>query len=104
MVHGSDSHRVDFYQSAGAEHKARQKAIARRWRQSPWWKEKLARGVCYYCEGQFPKSELTMDHKIPVARGGRSTKGNLVVSCKGCNTKKMHLTPVEMILNNPNPS
>ena len=33
---------------------------------------------------------LTMDHVVPIVRGGRSTKGNVVPSCKDCNSKKKH--------------
>ncbi len=29
-----------------------------------------------------------MDHVVPMVRGGRSTKGNVVPACKECNTKK----------------
>ena len=36
-----------------------------------------------------------MDHLIPLARGGRSTKDNLVPSCKDCNNKKKSMLPVE---------
>ncbi len=39
-----------------------------------------------------------MDHVVPVARGGRSTKGNVVPCCKSCNRKKKCLTPAEQIL------
>ena len=39
-----------------------------------------------------------MDHVVPVARGGRSTKGNVVASCKACNTAKKLLTPAERLL------
>jgi 5-methylcytosine-specific restriction protein A len=31
-----------------------------------------------------------MDHIVPLVRGGRSTKGNVVPSCKACNTDKKH--------------
>jgi len=31
-----------------------------------------------------------MDHLVPVIRGGRSTRGNLVAACKPCNTEKKH--------------
>ena len=31
-----------------------------------------------------------MDHVVPLVRGGRSTKGNVVPACKDCNTKKKH--------------
>ena len=39
-----------------------------------------------------------MDHLVPVSRGGKSVKGNVVVACKECNNKKTYKTPVEMIL------
>ena len=39
-----------------------------------------------------------MDHKIPLARGGRSVKSNVVVACKSCNTKKKAKTPVDLVL------
>jgi 5-methylcytosine-specific restriction endonuclease McrA len=37
-----------------------------------------------------------MDHVVPLARGGRSTKGNSVVCCKDCNNKKKYFTPVDL--------
>jgi 5-methylcytosine-specific restriction endonuclease McrA len=35
-----------------------------------------------------------MDHLIPLIRGGRSTKQNLVPACKKCNSEK-HQQPLE---------
>jgi len=29
-----------------------------------------------------------MDHLVPLSRGGRSNKGNLVPACKDCNNRK----------------
>lgn len=43
----------------------------------------------------FPPRELTMDHLVPVARGGMSVKSNVVPCCKDCNTKKRQLLPLE---------
>ena len=68
---------------------------ARELRHSRWWKQKIADGICYYCGGRFSPDELTMDHKIPVARGGLSEKSNLVTACKECNNKKKYLMPYE---------
>jgi len=42
-----------------------------------------------------PPGELTMDHIVPVARGGRSTRGNIVPCCKECNIRKKQLLPME---------
>jgi 5-methylcytosine-specific restriction endonuclease McrA len=36
-----------------------------------------------------------MDHLVPVIRGGKSTKGNLVPSCKSCNSERKHRLPFE---------
>lgn len=68
----------------------RERAKARELRNSPWWKRKRATGICHYCGNKFPPQDLTMDHLVPLARGGRSTKGNLVPACKACNTNKRH--------------
>ncbi len=72
---------------------------AKELRKSQWWKQKLAQGECHYCGVKTPKEELTMDHKIPLSRGGKTTKGNVVVACKPCNNEKKYFTPAEMILN-----
>ncbi|WP_428253909.1 HNH endonuclease [Geoalkalibacter sp.] len=73
----------------------RERNRARELRKSAWWKNKLAQGRCHYCGGVFKPSELTLDHIVPVARGGRSTKGNCVPACKECNNRKKNLLPVE---------
>ena len=80
------------------KHVKRERAKAKELRRSQWWKNSLALGVCFYCESRFSPEELTMDHKVPLSRGGRSNKGNLVTSCKGCNNKKKYYTPAEMAL------
>ena len=68
---------------------------ARELRASQWWKRRCAKGICHYCGNSTPPKELTMDHIVPIARGGRSTKGNLVPACKQCNNKKKQLLPME---------
>jgi 5-methylcytosine-specific restriction protein A len=73
----------------------RERRKARELRASQWWKRKIAKGVCYYCSRGVPPRELTMDHIIPIARGGKSTKGNLAAACKACNNKKKQLLPME---------
>lgn len=75
-----------------------EKDKARELRRSRWWKEKLAQGVCHYCGGSFAPDELTMDHVVPLARGGKSVKENLVPACRECNSKKKLDLPMEMEL------
>jgi 5-methylcytosine-specific restriction endonuclease McrA len=36
-----------------------------------------------------------MDHLIPLIRGGRSVRGNMVPACKDCNSKKQSSLPWE---------
>jgi len=41
---------------------------------------------CAYClRGDLP---LTMDHVLPISRGGRHTPENVVPACKSCNSRK----------------
>ena len=75
-----------------------EKAKARKLRQSQWWKHKIESGICHYCGGFFASDTLTMDHIVPIARGGKSTRGNLVPACKSCNSNKKYYTPAEVIL------
>ncbi|MFN8791676.1 MAG: HNH endonuclease [Bdellovibrionales bacterium] len=87
-----------FFAAAPPEHQKREKAKARELRASAWWKGQLGKGICYHCEQRFKPSELTMDHLIPIARGGKSDKKNCVPSCKECNTKKGYKTRAELAM------
>jgi 5-methylcytosine-specific restriction protein A len=75
-----------------------EKAKARKLRKSQWWLQKVQEGVCHYCGGKFKAEEITMDHIVPVSRGGKSSKGNIVAACKTCNSQKKYYTPAEIIL------
>ncbi|WP_127121272.1 HNH endonuclease [Chryseotalea sanaruensis] len=47
---------------------------------------------CQYCG---TKRDLTIDHVIPRAKGGKDSWTNLVTACKRCNAKKGDFTPEE---------
>lgn len=64
-------------------------------RRTQWWKNRRGTGLCHYCGRRFPPRELTMDHLVPLSRGGRTTRGNVVPCCKECNNRKQQLLPVE---------
>ena len=87
----------DFFWLDGVDDETirRERAKARDLRKTRWWQRKTASGLCYYCGTQVAHKALTMDHLIPLARGGRSTKDNLVPCCKSCNNKKKTMLPVE---------
>lgn len=52
--------------------------------------------VCIYCKE--PDKKITVDHAIPLARGGRHSIGNLVPACMSCNTSKGKKTIMEFRL------
>ena len=73
----------------------RERDKSRELRRSRWWRTKLAHGRCHWCGGTFQPEELTMDHIIPLARGGKASRNNVVPACKECNSKKKYLLPME---------
>jgi 5-methylcytosine-specific restriction endonuclease McrA len=73
----------------------REKEKARELRATQWWKNRVAKGICHYCGGTFPPAELTMDHLVPIVRGGKSARGNVAPACKECNNKKKQMLPLE---------
>jgi 5-methylcytosine-specific restriction endonuclease McrA len=54
--------------------------------------------TCQYCGHTLPTSDLTFDHVIPVAHGGRKDWENIVTCCIDCNRKKGGRTPTEASL------
>jgi 5-methylcytosine-specific restriction endonuclease McrA len=80
---------------------AREREKARALRKSAWWQRRLQKGVCAYCGRSVSPRQLTMDHVVPIARGGRSARGNVVPSCKECNSRKKLMTPAEQLMMKP---
>jgi len=50
---------------------------------------------CQYCEARRVTQELTFDHVIPRARGGRTSWENVVTACGPCNLRKGSKMPKE---------
>lgn len=58
-------------------------------------------GKCYYCgltveqrEPPHPRA-ATLDHLLPLSKGGKSAMSNLVLACFRCNNEKGDLTETE---------
>lgn len=49
---------------------------------------------CAYC---FRPGRLTMDHMLPIARGGRHEPENIAPACLPCNSAKQARTPSEFL-------
>jgi 5-methylcytosine-specific restriction protein A len=73
----------------------RERLKAKDLKKSRWWQNLIQKTQCYYCHIAISREQVTMDHVVPISRGGRSTAGNLVPACKSCNENKRSLTPVE---------
>lgn len=51
-------------------------ARSRMWKKSPH---------CFWCGAVVTFEESTVDHRIPLSRGGSNRSDNLVLACKTCN-------------------
>ncbi|MBI2923531.1 MAG: HNH endonuclease [Planctomycetes bacterium] len=56
---------------------------------------KRDRFTCQYCGEQPGSEELTIDHILPRAKGGKSSWENCVLACVECNRAKANRTPAE---------
>jgi 5-methylcytosine-specific restriction endonuclease McrA len=85
----------EYYAPIDPDTLRRQRARARELRASQWWKRRISMGLCHYCRRQVGTRALTMDHVVPLGRGGTSSRGNVVPACKDCNTRKQGMLPIE---------
>lgn len=46
------------------------------------------KGRCHLCRRSVKFSEATMDHIVPLVRGGAHTKANVALACRSCNCAK----------------
>lgn len=54
--------------------------------------------ICYYCGKSITNDDdLTVDHKIPRDRFGKTWYSNLAIACKKCNKEKGSMTDTEYI-------
>jgi hypothetical protein len=53
--------------------------------------------ICQYCSEQKSKSELVIDHFVPLYKGGNNEDWNLVCSCIKCNSHKTDLLPDDFL-------
>lgn len=56
------------------------------------WLKRRHRGRCAYCDRMAP---LTMDHVVPLVRGGQHAIGNILPACHSCNASKRDRLLVE---------
>jgi 5-methylcytosine-specific restriction endonuclease McrA len=67
--------------------RARLRAVECTLTTAEWRTIKAAYGHrCVYCRKKFKR--LTLDHVIPISKGGPHTKENVVPACRRCNSRK----------------
>jgi len=44
--------------------------------------------TCQYCQQKLSDKRLTIDHVIPLSKGGRHEWNNVVTACSACNNRK----------------
>tara|TARA_R100001086_G_scaffold246872_1_gene179850 strand:+ start:92 stop:385 length:294 start_codon:yes stop_codon:yes gene_type:complete len=70
--------------------------VAQKIRIDVWIRDKFK---CVYCNMKYShRVQLTLDHKVPLSKGGKNTKDNLVTACKQCNGNKGSLTYDEYLI------
>jgi 5-methylcytosine-specific restriction enzyme A len=86
----------ELQESASSPQTQKERMKARALKKTHWWQRKLQIGKCEACGKDSPT--LTMDHVVPLARGGRSSKNNIQALCLVCNQEKGLKTHVDRLL------
>ena len=97
-------------QDEKTKERLRAKATKKRIKRRAYWRmaeknevsnaeiKKLLSSACIYCGSS---KRITIDHIIPLARGGRHSIGNLAPACHSCNSRKSARFITEWKLNKP---
>ncbi|MBW7934511.1 MAG: HNH endonuclease [Gemmatimonadaceae bacterium] len=56
---------------------------------------------CVACGVRLSLDVVTLDHVIPLSRGGNHASGNVVAACRDCNQLKSSMLPVEFFARYP---
>lgn len=84
------SHNLDSGRASRAERRAKERAGGSF---SVWeWQQLLERHnySCFYCDGEG--NPLTIDHVLPLSKGGLNSITNIVPACGSCNYSKRDMT------------
>ena len=53
---------------------------------------------CVYCDKQLTFRTIACDHIVPLSKDGKSTKDNLQLICRTCNTRKGPLDEKDFVV------
>lgn len=54
--------------------------------------------TCQYCSTTHPRNQLTLDHVLPLSKGGKTSWTNIVAACGPCNVRKGNKTLMKPIV------
>lgn len=57
----------------------------------------LSKEKCYYCNFSTPEDKRTLDHVVPLSKGGLHSASNIVMACLSCNSTKKDLNLNEFL-------
>ena len=81
-------HRNGRRKVPGSVQKNRQKVRKQLWEES---------SKCFYCKIDLLFKESTLDHKIPISKGGSEKIENFVLACRKCNKEKADIPFEEFV-------
>lgn len=56
-----------------------------------------ADNYCFYCGQKIPRKFRSIDHLMPISRGGTHDEDNLVLCCRQCNNAKSDMMLAEFV-------
>jgi 5-methylcytosine-specific restriction endonuclease McrA len=56
------------------------------------------RNICHVCGKFVPKGERSLDHLVPLSRGGVHSMSNVALAHGRCNSKRFNTGPAQLLL------
>jgi 5-methylcytosine-specific restriction protein A len=58
------------------------------------WKKQLFENIksCFWCNKELTLETATVEHKIPLSKGGSNRNDNITLACRECNAKRKNNT------------
>jgi 5-methylcytosine-specific restriction endonuclease McrA len=82
------------------------RAMLRSAKHRDWRRKRLKQqgGVCHYCRKPLAEDAATLDHVVPLSKGGYDHWENVVAACGPCNQRKGASEASARSANPPSPS
>lgn len=89
---------IEMYRNRVRKRRAQKRGAIGSYTNVDWESRVLYYGwCCRYCSCALTRKTLTMEHAIPLSRGGSNWPSNLVPACAKCNTRKGTKTIFEFL-------